>query len=258
MALKTKKRGRPTKAALAREAAEQELTVSNQDQADEWRRRLEREIKRSGRSVRQISMAAGLNAGTLSQTLKSGRMPGATHLLSVCEQLGVSIHFILTGEHVVGGSSDAGGGAQLVPVLHWASVLNFIDRGEEVMIIREETAPAIEPPGKRFRLDFAGNSMAGMIEDGDIIDCSGMIAAEPEDIVIAYRPATGECVARTIIASAFDDDGNILSGWLQPANESWPRVPFDVGKGDRIVAVVLDITRPIKRGRRRAPRRLLH
>lgn len=258
MVRRPKKRARPT---TLKDEAPAELTVSGapESTSDEWRRRLEREIKRSGRSVRQISMAAGLNAGTLSQTIKSGRMPGATHLLSVCEQLGVSIHYILTGEHVVGGSSDAGGGAQLVPVLHWASIVDFVDnRGEEIMLIREETAPAIEPPGRRFRLDFAGNSMSGLIEDGDIIDCSGMIAAEPEDIVIAYRPSAGECVARTILPTNFDAEGNITAGWLQPANEGWPRVPFDVARGDRIVAVVLDITRPIKRGRRRAPRRLLH
>jgi len=63
----------------------------------EWRDNLVRAIERDGRSLRAISVAAGLGQNYLNQMLVRGTAPTTTALVSLCDVLGVSVTSILTG-----------------------------------------------------------------------------------------------------------------------------------------------------------------
>ncbi|MEM7734040.1 MAG: helix-turn-helix domain-containing protein [Pseudomonadota bacterium] len=62
-----------------------------------WRQRLEEAIEKSGRSMTEISEAAGYSHGYLYSILRGGRDMTLTKLLSVCTQIGVSPTYIISG-----------------------------------------------------------------------------------------------------------------------------------------------------------------
>lgn len=63
----------------------------------EWQRRLEAAIRDSGRSQREISLAAGLGPGYVHSIFKENKDPTIGNLLRVCLALDVSIYRILGG-----------------------------------------------------------------------------------------------------------------------------------------------------------------
>lgn len=62
-----------------------------------WRQRLEDEIEKSGRSLREISRASGYGAGYLHSILVEGKDPSISRLMGICSNLGVSAAYILHG-----------------------------------------------------------------------------------------------------------------------------------------------------------------
>lgn len=94
---------------------------------------------------------------------------------------------------------------------------------------------------------MGGTSMAPLLEDGTILDCSAAATPEPEDIVIAYLSRAKACMARRLIPRSFDDSGKLLSGMLTTPNPAWPELVFNISAGDRIVAVVFDAIRPLRK-----------
>lgn len=66
--------------------------------ADEaWRKRLEDAIKNSNRSKREISLKAGKGAGYVHSILSEGKDPTIESLIAVCQELGVSLTWIVYG-----------------------------------------------------------------------------------------------------------------------------------------------------------------
>ncbi len=62
-----------------------------------WRERLDEAIKKSGKSYRAVSLSAGMGKGYVYSVLKEGKDPSILNLSSICEQVGVSVFFILHG-----------------------------------------------------------------------------------------------------------------------------------------------------------------
>jgi transcriptional regulator with XRE-family HTH domain len=64
---------------------------------EEWRRRLADAVKASGRSKRKISLAAGLGHGYVHSVLAEEKDPSVMNLVKICDELNVSLSFILFG-----------------------------------------------------------------------------------------------------------------------------------------------------------------
>lgn len=62
-----------------------------------WRQRLSEVLKKSGRSKRAISLAAGKGAGYLHSILSEGKDPTIESLSDVCQTINVSMSYILYG-----------------------------------------------------------------------------------------------------------------------------------------------------------------
>lgn len=65
--------------------------------AETWRDRLARSIEATGRSHRDISLAAGAGSGYVNSLINDGKEPGIDKLLKVCEAAKVSIYYVLGG-----------------------------------------------------------------------------------------------------------------------------------------------------------------
>ncbi len=62
-----------------------------------WRSRLLAAVQASGKSQREISLAAGLGAGYVNSLFKERKDPTIQNLVSVCDAVGVSLSFVLYG-----------------------------------------------------------------------------------------------------------------------------------------------------------------
>lgn len=65
--------------------------------ADAWRDRLAAAIEASGKSQREISLAAGVGPGYVNSIFNDGKEPSVDRLMRVCRSLNVSIYYILGG-----------------------------------------------------------------------------------------------------------------------------------------------------------------
>lgn len=222
--------------------------------AEPWKKRLQEMIIIRKSNPRRVSIAAGLNPTTVNQLLKSPRSPSIDTILAIANALGVTVHWLLTGKDPETGASNAGDARadvlQKVPVLAWPSVLAWTDHIGDAQVLRYDTAERIDPPTARFRLEMSGSSMAPLLDDGTILDCSGAMLPEPEDVVIAYVSKQRQCVARKLIPRTYSEEGRPVTGALVATNAAWPELAFDVTKGDRIIAVVFDAIRPLRRAGR--------
>ena len=62
-----------------------------------WFKRFERAISDSGKSLREISLAAGVRPGYLHDVFKKEQDPGVSRFLSICDAAGISPLYVLTG-----------------------------------------------------------------------------------------------------------------------------------------------------------------
>lgn len=67
---------------------------------DKWRIRVERAVSEDGRSLRDISLAAGLSHGYLHGILRDGKEPTLDRFVRICQELGVSLSYALLGADV--------------------------------------------------------------------------------------------------------------------------------------------------------------
>ena len=64
---------------------------------DGWRKRLQTAIKRDGRSLRQISIAAGMSESYLWQLFNKNREPTISPLQALARELGTSMMYLMEG-----------------------------------------------------------------------------------------------------------------------------------------------------------------
>lgn len=69
---------------------------------DAWRERLKIALEASGRSMRDVSIKAGKGKGYLHSILGEMKDPTIDYLIAVCNELGVSVSYILYGLDVTG------------------------------------------------------------------------------------------------------------------------------------------------------------
>jgi len=220
-----------------------------------WKDRLQKLIREKDTNPRRLSIAAGLDPSTVTQVLRSSRSPGIETIAPIADQLGVSLDWLVRGRGTAAQPAFSGGqnaDIQQVKVIEWESVHNFVlGKHDRVVVMRTETTQAMDPAEGRFRLDFAGTSMAPLIMDGSILDCSTALIEEPEDVVIVWIADQKKAVARQIMPEKVDKHGRITRGSLVTPNEKWGSIAFDTSKGDKILAVVIDVIRPLRRVKRR-------
>ena len=67
------------------------------DHTPTWRDRLQERITAHGRSMRSVSLKAGLSANFLHEILTKGRDPSLRNLMAVASELGTSVAFLIEG-----------------------------------------------------------------------------------------------------------------------------------------------------------------
>lgn len=67
---------------------------------DAWRGRLKQALDASGKSGRSVSIAAGAGAGYVHSILVEGKDPTIERLMAVCQQIPVSLPWVLYGVEV--------------------------------------------------------------------------------------------------------------------------------------------------------------
>jgi transcriptional regulator with XRE-family HTH domain len=67
---------------------------------DAWRSRIEAAVKQDGRSLRDISLAAGLSHGYLHGILRDDKEPTLDRFIRICQELKISVAFALLGLHI--------------------------------------------------------------------------------------------------------------------------------------------------------------
>lgn len=73
---------------------------------DTWRDRIEAAAKKDGRSLREISLAAGLSHGYVHGVLRDGKEPTLDRFIKICKALDMSLAYALTGVEVSGKTLD--------------------------------------------------------------------------------------------------------------------------------------------------------
>jgi transcriptional regulator with XRE-family HTH domain len=66
----------------------------------DWKARLALGIENSGKSQREISLAAGLGPGYVNSILRESKDPTITNLIKLCEAADLSLYYILVGVDV--------------------------------------------------------------------------------------------------------------------------------------------------------------
>lgn len=253
----TVKSAKKLRSGKGRSAVDRQWDLAMQDKGpkDEvilqgWKLRLQQIINQRDTNVRRVSIESGLAPTTVRNMLFTQRSAGIDVITAICDHLQISLQWLITGDGRPDlEKSELERGVQSVPVIAWGDIASYIKRGN-VEAMRHEQADAITPPDGRFRLDFSGRSMTGLIEDGDILDCSGAMRPEPEEVVVAWSAKQKKFLVRRVMPKAFGETGEIIEATLVSTGPTWPDVPFSTEAGDRLLAVVFNVIRPLRRTRR--------
>lgn len=73
---------------------------------DDWRKRLETAVDADGRSLRDISLAAGLSHGYLHGILRDGKEPTLDRFRKICAEMGLSLSYVLIGTNISPATED--------------------------------------------------------------------------------------------------------------------------------------------------------
>lgn len=109
-----------------------EISDTQGMEQETWRDRLAGAIKRSGKSMRAISLATGRGPGYVHSILKDDKDPTIDHLIEVCEQVGVSLSYLIYGFDVSGENEK---------ILHLLQGASPLRRKGILQILEDEPAP---------------------------------------------------------------------------------------------------------------------
>lgn len=154
--------------------------------------RLEEIVSRSGRSRRDISIAAGLAPGTLNDILKNrGRSPSVANLTAIAAVLGISPAWLLDG------SSDNLRGLSESEVESWTPPERSGERPDldHKQLARLLAPTARHPATMRININAPG---AGLVA-GDVIVIDINTPSEAGDIVVAQVTDLSSGEAATVL-----------------------------------------------------------
>lgn len=93
-----------------------------------WLDRLRDAVKADGRSLRDVSLSAGLGPNYLSELLGKDKEPGINKLERLCRELNVSLAYVLTGLQVTPEDEEKLALLAELPEEDAATVLHFARR----------------------------------------------------------------------------------------------------------------------------------
>lgn len=73
---------------------------------DSWRTRLEEVLEKDKRSMREVSIAAGLSPGYLHGILRDDKEPTLDRFIKICRELNVSLAYMLMGLNITAATED--------------------------------------------------------------------------------------------------------------------------------------------------------
>lgn len=204
-------------------------------------------LARQGRAMDQARLAARLDVATrtLQRWEKGEQVPDSNFLMRLAKILGVTPHWLLTGE----GSMYGEPSAKILPLptgrykkvdLISLPLLSSVPGGAPSLMFHPEYVEkyiAVDSvnDSSAFALEVKGNSMAPRIEDGDIIVVSPKLEPRSGDICVV-RVSDEDTVKRIKI------DGQLI--YLIPLNPEYE--PMAVKKKDvtfiwRVVKVIKSV-----------------
>lgn len=102
----------------------------------DWRSRLEAALTKSGKSMRSVSLGAGMGPGYLHSILKGGKDPTIDNLVAVCREIGVSLSWVLYGLEISPETEE---------ILRELEASSPLRRQGLLQFLRDETAQGPEP-----------------------------------------------------------------------------------------------------------------
>lgn len=204
-------------------------------------------VARQARGLDQARLSARLDVATrtLQRWEKGEQVPDSNYLIRIAKALGVTPHWLLTGE----GAMHGGTSAKILPLptnrykkvdLISLPLLASVPGGAPSLMFHPEyvekyiTVDNVND-SSAFALEVKGNSMAPRIEDGDIIVVSPKLESRSGDICVV-RVSDEDTVKRVKI------DGPLI--YLIPLNPDFE--PMAVKKKDvtfmwRVVKVIKNL-----------------
>tara|TARA_R110000822_G_scaffold62916_9_gene154866 strand:- start:2191 stop:2781 length:591 start_codon:yes stop_codon:yes gene_type:complete len=148
----------------------------------DWRTNLLKALREAGMTMKDVSLAAGLNHSAISEWLGSKKKaPSIENFLAACAAIGVSPVTILGGQD----------GPQKVPVV------GVVSGGEGWIAINDHEADALEfSAGNEdlIGLEVRGDSMDPVYRNGDFLVCQRTSGRNAHNLVnsdVVVRTATG-------------------------------------------------------------------
>lgn len=197
-------------------------TVDTPDDMEPWRKRLAAAVRDSGKSMKEISLAAGLNQSFVRDALERGRKPKFDNLSALCKVLGTTASFILTGMNDAAPNDIQEAALKiynitLVPVRGQAAAGRWMEFDETTTVYKDIPAVPTGYDGRQFAVQVVGTSMDKLrICDGDYVICvpfwTNVKAPDTGDIVVVER-RRGPTFERTIKQAVVKAD----------CIELWPR-----------------------------------
>lgn len=136
-----------------------------------------------------------------------------------------------------------------VPIINLVQAGNWTGIGEGNGKDDDDTkwvVPTVKVSEEGFGLTVRGTSMEPMFSEGDIIIVDPNIQAMPGDFVVAKREDHDDATFKQYLSRGADKKGRPVFD-LKPLNEAWPTIPVDATNPGRIVGVVVEHRRVLKR-----------
>lgn len=211
----------------------------------EWKRSIAEAINAQGMSMKEASLAAGLNETFIRDVLKRGKQPSVQNLRKIQSALSIPKDDAIPlsqrrADMPVAGVAKAG-------VFHDVSIIDEDNFGEK------PTIPVATDPrfahARQYALEVNGDSMNKVFNDGDFVICAAWgdigLSPKPGMIVHVERRIDSALVETTVKQLIRGDDTLLLAP--DSTNPNHKPLELDNGSGAEvmIVGLVIGVWKPI-------------
>lgn len=127
---------------------------------DTWRTRIARLIAEQGKTMKSLSLEARMSPSTIHTWLKKDQSPTVDNLIAVAKCLGVSVEYLLTGDH---------------PHRVQIPIVGIVSAGEGWTLHAEPNGDHVDfdlDGGDVISIEVRGSSMSPVYRNGDMLICS--------------------------------------------------------------------------------------